>query len=141
MFKKLVLALAAIMFMFASVPAAFAARTAVTPQSPVNVYGTIGAGAAQITWTACDTVNFNSCVSTGKEILIFQNTDVSSHNVTITSAPDSLGRTKDIATYAVPASATAFFGPIPATGFIQTDGNLYFQADNALVKVGIVRQN
>lgn len=136
---KTVLALAAALI-FASVPTAFAARTDISTQAPVSLYSAPSAGAATLSWTACDAVNNNSVSLTGKELLIFKNTDSSAHNVTITSSADALGRTLDIGPYSIAGSGIAFFGPVPTTGFIQaSNSKLYFSSDSALVSVAIVR--
>lgn len=136
---KTVMALAAALA-FASVPAAFAARADISVQNPVSLYGAVGAGTATLSWSALDASNKNSVTLTGKEILLFKNTDASSHTVTITSTADDLGRTLDIGPYTVSAGGIAFFGPVPTRGFIQaSNSKLYFESDSALVSVAIVR--
>src|SRR5581483_3196815 len=110
-------------------------RTAVTPQTPKGPYFSPSAGQLDLTETAADTSNNNSFAMTGAEVLLAHNTDVSTHHITLTSIADSKGRTGDISTYAVGAgkiSAFSFRGG--SEGWQQSDGNVYFSADDATVK-------
>lgn len=112
------------------------ARTALTVQ-PL-VLPIIAANFLTLTLTAADTVNLNAVVSTGKEILIAQNIDTVSHNVTINSVADELGRTGDL-TDAIAAGAIRVYGEFPQYGWMQSDGMLHFQADNAKVLFAIIQ--
>ena len=96
------------------------ARTALTIQTPPNLNATIGALGAQLLFTAADTVNFNSFVASGREIVIVYNSAASAGTVTINSVADQLGRTADITAYSIPATSYAFFGPFPLNGWAQT---------------------
>lgn len=111
------------------------ARTVLTPDQALGSYQ---ATLQTLTMTAADTSNQNACPLTGGEILIIHNTDASPHNVTITSVADPYNRTGTLTNIAVPAGAYCFFGPFELTGWLQTDGRLYFQADHAGVKFGII---
>ena len=99
------------------------------------------AGALDLTMTAADTVNGNSFAFTGKEILLIQNTDSSTHHVTVSSVADGLGRTGDIATYALAANDIAAIDCDSLTGWVQSGGLLFILGDNALVKFAILRHN
>src|SRR6185437_11190922 len=121
--------------------AAFAVRTAVTPVTVKGPYpGTVNAGDLAFTFTAADIVNLNSFAATGNEVLIVQNTDVGSQTITLTTRPDNFGRSSDIATYSIPASGFAAFNFHNANnGWVQSDGNIYFQASTVTVKFAVLR--
>ena len=69
-----------------------AGQTALTPvQLKQNNYAVV-AGDLTITPVAMDASNGNSFVATGKEVLLFQNTDSATHTITITSVADPYGR-------------------------------------------------
>lgn len=135
--KKALLALVAALI--TAVAPAYAARTDIAVQTPLDPNGTIGAGAADLTWTAADVSNSNSFTMSGKEIIYVWNTDASAHTVTLTSAPDQLGRTKDITAYSVGASKIARFGPFATLGWKQSTGKFHLQANDTTVKFAIVR--
>lgn len=118
---------------------AFAVRTTVTPQSPVNIYGTISANSADITWVALDPSNGNRFVPSGCDALLFYNSSAdTAYTATITSAPIK-GRTLDV-TYTLQAGEVAFFGPYPLTGWQQAaDRYFYITGNNAAVKVAVLR--
>lgn len=118
---------------------AFAVRTALTVKAPTKVDGTIAANAADVTFTAADVSNKNSFASTGREILLVFNSGASEYTATITSAPDDLGRTKDIDAYALAAGDYALFGPVKQKGWKQSDGKVYLEANNAAVKFLVIR--
>ncbi len=88
---------------------------------------------------ASDVVNLNSFPATGKEVLLAQNTDASPHTFTVTSVPDALGRTLDIATYSVPATSLAAIEFSILAGWRQADGNIYLSSSHALLTFGILR--
>ena len=96
------------------------------------------AGAAALTMTAADASNKNQFAASAKDLVIAHNTGASPYTVTITSTPDGLGRSGDIATYSVPAGVYAVFGPFGLDGWVQTDGKVYLEASNAAVKFGAV---
>jgi hypothetical protein len=89
--------------------AAFATPTALTTQQLVqNNASTVTAGSLGITFTACDNTNGNSLTSTGREILIAQNTDSSAHTFTITPVADPYGGTNtNFTTYSLAATGSA----------------------------------
>ena len=100
-----------------------------------------GAGSLVITLAAADAVNGNKFIATGKEIILAQNTDSSTHHITITSAPDALGRTADIASYAVAGSAFVAFDLNQLPGWQQGDGTVLLSADNALIFFAVLRHS
>lgn len=118
---------------------ALAARTSISLISLVDPNGTIAAGAADLVWTAADVANGNSFSMSGKEMIAVTNSDTVSHNVTISSAADVLGRTKDIGPYAVGAGKVSLFGPFATHGWRQSDRTFYLSGDNANIKFAIFR--
>jgi len=90
-----------------------------------------------LTWEAADSSNGNDTASTGRELILVRNDDAGASLVTIVSAPDHLGRTKDCS-LSVAASAYASFGPYPVTGW-SSAGRLEFDAANDNVMVAVVR--
>ncbi len=136
--RALALLVAAFLPLFGTLPA-WAVPTTLTVQQAPSVYSTISAGAATVTMVAGDVSNGNDFVSSGDEEIILNNTGVSAYTVTVTSVADSLGRTKDIATYSIAAGAIARFGPFPPHGWKDANGKIKFTVSNALVYVGVVR--
>lgn len=131
--------LAALIALLLSVAPALAARTDLTVQTPVNVNGAISANAADLTETAIDASNGNQFPMSGGEYILVHNTGGSAYTVTLTSAPDSLGRTGDITTYSLAATEIALFGPFQTHGWRQTNGKFYIDGSNASVKVAVFR--
>lgn len=136
--KKATLSALFVALMLALAPA-LAVRTNVNLLTLVDPQGTVSAGAADLAWTAADVSNGNSFVMSGKEMIFVTNSDSVSHNVTISSAPDVLGRTKDIGPYAVGAGKVSVFGPFNTHGWRQSDRSFYLAGDNAQIKFAIVR--
>lgn len=114
------------------------ARTNLTPKAAVGAYGDYPADSADLAMTAADVANMNQFSASGKDLIVAHNTGASAYSVTITSAPDPYGRSKDIATYSLAAGEYAVFGPFQLAGWVQSDGKIYLQASNASVKFGIV---
>ena len=119
---------------------ALAVRTAVSAVTPKSVNsGAITANSADVTMTAIDPVNHNSCIlEPGMSVLVLNSHGSNPYTVTLTSAPDELQRTLDH-TYSLAAGEYAIFGPITQKGWLQNDGNFYFTGENAAVKVLIIR--
>lgn len=112
------------------------ARTTLSPITGILTNPTAG---VTVTFTAADIVNDNDFVLTGKELILVQNADAAPQTVTITSAPDALGRTKDIAAESIAAGAFKCFGVPQIEGWRQSDGKLYLEASDADVKFCILR--
>jgi hypothetical protein len=111
-------------------------RTALTPITGVLTNPTAG---VTLTFTAADTSNGNKVALTGKELILVQNSGASAYTVTVTSAPDSLGRTKDITADSIPAGGFKVYGVPQVEGWRQTDGTLSLDANNAAIKFCVVR--
>lgn len=118
------------------------ARTNIATQVPVGPFpagGAVSAGALKVNFAAADVSNHNKSSFTGKEILLVWNTDTGAHNLTLTSAPDEHGRSSDIASYSIPAGEVhAFSFRGGAVGWQQSDGNVYYQADDVSVKFAVI---
>lgn len=111
------------------------ARTVLTKTTATENNATAG---VSLTLTAADISNLNSFVCTGYDLVVAQNTGGVGYTVTITSAPDAMGRTKDITTEAIAAGEVRIYGPFQGLGWRQTDGSIYLQASNAAVKFAVV---
>ena len=131
--------LALIAAFFVACMPALAARTALTPQSLPYIYGSIAAGAATLSFTAANVTDKNEYITTGRELIIARNVGASPYTVTVSSAPDKLGRTKDITAYSIAANSVMMLGPVPLDGFKQTGGKVYLEASNASIEFAIVR--
>lgn len=115
--------------------------TALPIVSPLGSYPSlpIAATGADFVFTAADASNGNSFVSTGRELLLVQNSGASPYTVTISSVADNLQRTGDITTYSVGAGLFSMFGPFSQPGWKQTDGTVHVTASNAAIKFAVVR--
>lgn len=113
------------------------ARTALTKTTVPSPYA--GAGVA-VTMDAADTTNQNRITLTGRELVLAQNTGVSAHTVTITSADDPYGRTKHISAESISAGEIRVYGcGLALDGWQQADGSLYLEANHADVKFGVLK--
>lgn len=101
--------------------------------------GNVVYNGALLTKTAEDAVNHSQFLCTGAEILIAENSDDTSHTVTVTSVADAFGRTKDIS-QAIAAGAVRVFGPFSQAGWAQAVGSfIQVNADDASVFFSVVR--
>lgn len=104
----------------------------------------VQAGDLTITPVAMDAANGNSFIATGREVLIFQNTDTAAHTITITDTADKLGRhDTSLTSYSIPASGFAAIQMKDITSWIQpgTGGAVYLATSSALVKVAVLQTN
>ena len=90
--------------------------------------------------TAADTVNFNQILINGPGDILVQNTGAVDYTFTVTSTPDAQGRSTDLGPYTVSADDIALFRIDQYKGWVQSDGYIYLQASNALVKFGFIRR-
>ena len=115
------------------------ARTSLTKTTALGSYGDYStANAADLTMAAADVVNGNQFVSTGRDLLIARNSGGSAYYVTVSSSEDPYGREGDITQYDVGAGEVAIFGPFKRPGWVQSDGYIYVDAENAAVYLGVV---
>lgn len=91
-----------------------------------------------LTKTAADTSNQNQFAASGNDLIIAHNTGASTYTVTITSSADALGRTQDVDAVDIEADEILIFGPLKLTGWVQSDGYIYLESNNAAVEFGII---
>jgi len=117
------------------------AATALPIITPLGSYPAlpIAALGADFVFTAADASNGNSFVSTGRELLLVQNSGGSAYTVTVSSVADTIQRTGDITTYSVGAGLFSMFGPFLQPGWKQSDGTVLVTASNAAIKFAVVR--
>lgn len=111
------------------------ARTTLTRTDVPLPYASAGAA---VTMTAADVANGNQCLANKPALLIAQNGGGAPYTVTVTSAADAHGRTKDITTEAIAAGAIRVYNLLEQPGWVQSDGYFYFAASNAAVLFGIL---
>lgn len=112
-------------------------RVTVTPQAVATGYPTDG---TTLTWTTGDATNHHQMPLTGREVLLARNSDDdTAYTVTITSATSSQNRTGDITADSIAFGATHMYGPFKLDGWRQSDGNLYFTCNNALILFAALR--
>lgn len=111
------------------------ARTRLTP---VELPKTHPGG--EVTWafTAADTTNQNDFLLTGREIVLIDNANVASQNVTVGSVADPYGRDGDL-TVSVPATSTVALYIGDRTGWMQSDGTLYLDTASSDISYSILR--
>ena len=120
----------------------FPALTPVTLKE--NNYAVV-AGDLNIVAAAMDASNGNQFVATGQEILLFLNTDTSTHTFTITSVADNLGRLDTaLTTYVVPVAVGGLSGVSALqmkslAGWIQAGQVVTMTTSSALLKVAVLR--
>lgn len=117
-------------------------RTTIAVQVPKGPYPTLqpAADALDMTLTACDTVNKNQTPLSGALLLIAQNSHATTpYTITISSVADARNRTGDITTYSLAAGDIAMFLINQADGWLQADGNLYYEGSNAAVKFALLK--
>lgn len=118
------------------------ARTSITPFALLGAYAAYSAGTATKAGTAAtgsSGSSGNQFVASGNDLVIAWNSGSTGRTVTITAAADPQGRTRHITSYALAAGDHAFFGPFRNTGWVQTDGYVYLEANHADVKFFIVQ--
>lgn len=118
-----------------------AGETALPIITPKGPYDAISANGLDFEFTEADAVNGNAFVCTGRELIVIRNDHASDPaTVTILSAPDPYGRTKDIATYSLAAGEFAAFWAGKTAGWRQSDGKLWLSvAGTGTIKFAILR--
>ena len=116
------------------------ARTTLTKTTALGAYGDYSvADSADMAMTAADISNQNQFVASARDLVVAHNTGGSAYTITITSIEDPhYGRLGTITTYSLGAGEYAVFGPFKRAGWVQSDGYVYLEANNALVKFGVV---
>lgn len=96
------------------------------------------ADSLDIVMTAANPSNKEQFAPGGDDVIIAWNTDgASPYTFTVTSAPDPFGRTSDINGYSLAAGEHAAFR-VKNLGWVQSDGKVYLEANNAAIKFGIL---
>ena len=117
------------------------ARTALNVSTPKGPYDAVPANGLDFSFAAADHVNGNAFVCSGRELILMHNdhaTDAAT--VTIASAPDPCGRTKDIATYSLSAGEFAAFWIGKTAGWRQSDGKVNLDvAGTGTIKFAVLR--
>jgi hypothetical protein len=97
------------------------------------------AGGQAITWTAEDIANHSMFALTGRELLLIWNTHASTtYTYTPYQTNDERGRALTVSPVNIPAGQIDCYGPTDLTGYRQTDGNFYIDANNAAVKFAVI---
>src|SRR5574343_240704 len=117
------------------------ARTAITVQDIDAPFASVSAGSLDFTFAACDNSNGNYFACTGREIILFENTDAGAQTITIDSVADEKNRQADITTYSLAAGdfVCAGVGLTNSKGWKQTNGQIYIDASASTVKVAVLR--
>ncbi len=112
------------------------AQTLITPYVAPGQYPAAG---LVVVYTAADVANGNYFPSTGRELLIAFNSGVSAYTVTVTSTPDTFGRTATITAESLAAGAYHIYGPLAKTGWADSSGHINIAASNALVLFAVIQ--
>jgi hypothetical protein len=124
--------------------AAFATPTLLSTQVLLingSANAPITAGSLNLTFTACDTTNGNSFASTGREVLLVNNTGGSTYTFTVTSVADSLNRLDtSLTSYSVAAGVIAAVQMKNLTGW-QQGGTIQMTCSNVAVKFAVLQTN
>jgi hypothetical protein len=112
------------------------ARVTITPTPGTGQYPTAGVALTEV---ACDPVNFNQFVASGRDLLIARNTDVGAQTVTLRSVADDKGRTGDITAESIPAGGLHIFGPLAKSYWAQANGFINVDGASANIKFSVVQ--
>lgn len=115
-------------------------RTTITKKTAPGAYPSlpVAADALDLVLTAADVANKNQFSPSGNDLILVQNSGASAYTVTLTSAPDPQNRTGDITAYSLAAGEFAVLGPVKTMGWVQADGYVYLEGNNAAIKFGII---
>jgi hypothetical protein len=124
--------------------AAFATATLLTTQVLLingSANAPITAGSLTVTLSACDAVNGNSFTSTGREILLVDNTGGSTYTWTATSVADPFNRLDtSLTNYSIAAGVIDAVQMKNLTGW-QQSGLIQLTCSNAAVKFAVLQTN
>lgn len=121
---------------------ALAARTTITPITPLGPYPTlpVSANALDLTWTAADTTNLNQFTLNGAFLILARNVHATTaFTLTLTSTADSKKRTGDITTYSLQAGEVMGFLVNNSEGWKQSDGFFYLQGSDTNIQFAIIK--
>lgn len=121
--------------------AAFATPTLLSTQTLIQNNAVVTAGQLTFTFAACDAVNGNTFTSTGREILVVQNTDASSHTFTVTPVADPYGGTNATLTnYSLAANGFAALQMKYQIGWVSA-GVINLTCSSNLLKFAVLQYN
>lgn len=114
--------------------------TAITNQPILNPWAAYSAGTADFVWTAGTTTPGVDFTSTGREIVLVNNTNVGTQTVTITAVDDETGRAESITTYSLAAGDFAAFGVslTNSKGWQNTSKGIRILTSHAEVKIAVL---
>ena len=119
------------------------ARLVLTPQDVISSYPItpLTANSADFTWTASgvDFADGAGFPMTGQEILLVRNDNIGAQTITIEGPVDKYNREGDITTYSIGAGEFAVFPSFPKEGWVQADGQLYFEVTAADLYFAVIR--
>jgi len=119
------------------------ARLVLTPKVPPGPYPAtpLSANSADLAFTAAgaDFADGAGFPMSSRHLVLVRNGNSGQQSVTFTSVTDQLNRKGDITTYALAAGEFGVFGPFERSGWMQTDGQLYFAASAADVEFAVIR--
>jgi hypothetical protein len=87
-------------------------------------------------FNSMDSTNGNKFKPTGKDLIVFYNSDASQQSATVVQSDDPFSRSEDVQQN-MGTDEYYLYGPIPKLGYIQKDGYVYLDASNDNVKVAI----
>lgn len=106
--------------------------------NPTDAPGDLAYAGTALATVAADQVDGNQTPFSEDIVIVAHNTGASPSTVTITSAPDSRGRTKHITNEAIAAGQIRVYGPFRRDGWVN-EGHLWFQGGAAEVEFGVLR--
>ena len=111
-----------------------------TSLTPISAPGAYAAAPVELVFTAADDVDKNQFPLTGRELIVARNSGaVADHTITITSKANEYGRTRNITAFTISPGEYFMFGPVLTPGWLQADGQLYLEADDAEIEFAIIR--
>lgn len=113
-------------------------RTVVTKTAAPGAYPTAGVA---VTWADADPTNKNAFVLTANELVLARNAHATDpKTVTINSAADTMGRSKDITAESLAAGVVKAYGPFTnKSGWAQASTSyLHFEGESTDIKFAVI---
>jgi hypothetical protein len=134
-------AISVVLLLLVFTVSAFATPTALTTTVLIQNNAQVTAGQLAFALTTCDNVNGMTFVSTGREVLIVQNTDASPHTITVTPVADPYGGTNTTLTaYSVASTSFAAVQMKYQIGWL-TGSTIAVTCNSSLVKLAVLQYN
>ena len=114
--------------------------TAITNQAILNPWAAYSAGTADFVWTAGTTTPGVGFTSTGREVVLVNNTNVGTQTVTITAVDDETNRAESITAYSLAAADFAVFGVslTNSKGWQSASKTITIEVSSADVKIAVL---